>query len=76
MIGGYTVAAFAGDDIGDIPAFDALARAAQAGRVRRAVRIGVLSPEMPEALPAAVDGLVDGPAGMADLLTTLARRLD
>jgi trehalose 6-phosphate phosphatase len=72
---GFAVAAFVGDDVGDIPAFDALGRAQAAGRLQRAVRVGVRSPEMPEALPAAVDCLVDGPAGVVELLDTVARRL-
>jgi hypothetical protein len=38
------------------------------------VRIGVQSSEMPPALPAAVDGLVNGPEGVADLLDAVARR--
>jgi len=75
LIAGYAVAAFAGDDTGDLPAFDALGRARADGRVRRAVRIGVHSSEMPEALPAAVDGLVSGPAGLAEMFAEVASRL-
>jgi trehalose 6-phosphate phosphatase len=75
LIEGFAVAVFAGDDVGDLPAFDALARAAADGRVERAVRIGVRSAEMPEALPAAVDYLVDGPTGLAGLLGAIGKRL-
>lgn len=75
LVAGYAVGAFAGDDSGDIAAFDALGRAAADGRLDRAIRIGVESTEMPEALPAAVDGLVDGPEGLADLLGAVAQRL-
>jgi trehalose 6-phosphate phosphatase len=74
LIPGYEVGAFAGDDTGDLPAFAALGRAAADGRIARAVRIGVQSNEMPPALPAAVDGLVNGPTGLADLLDAVARR--
>jgi trehalose 6-phosphate phosphatase len=75
LVDGFAVGAFAGDDTGDLPAFAALGRAAADGRLARAVRIGVQSTEMPIALPEAVDGLVDGPAGLADLLAGVARRV-
>ena len=76
LIDGFALAAFVGDDIGDIPAFDALGRAVDAGRLARAARIGVRSTEMPAALPAAVDCLVDGPIGVVELLSGVARRLE
>ncbi len=75
LIDGFEIAAFAGDDTGDLPAFAALTRAAGDGRLARAVRIGVRSPEMPEPLPAAVDLLVDGPAGLVALLQGVVREL-
>lgn len=68
LVEGYDVAAFAGDDTGDLPAFAALADAARAGELRGAVRIGVLSPEAPPELRDAVDHVVDGPAGLVALL--------
>jgi len=75
LIAGFSVAAFAGDDKGDIAAFDALGRAATDRRLTRACRIGVQSAEMPDVLPAAVDVLVDGPPGLLALLTAVVRRL-
>jgi trehalose 6-phosphate phosphatase len=75
LLPGYSVGAFAGDDTGDLPAFTALQRAAADGRLARALRIGVRSVEMPPDLPDAVDGLVDGPAGLAALLAEVGRRL-
>jgi trehalose 6-phosphate phosphatase len=75
LIGGFAVGAFAGDDTGDLPAFAALARAAADGRLDRAVCIGVQSDEMPATLPAAVNGLVDGPVGLVALLDAVARRV-
>jgi trehalose 6-phosphate phosphatase len=75
LIEGFSVAAFAGDDTGDLAAFAALAVAAADGRLSRAVRIGVQSEEMPDTLPAAVDLLVDGPTGLAVLLEAVASRL-
>lgn len=76
LIEGFTVAAFAGDDTGDLAAFGALSRAATDARLGRAVRIGVQSEEMPDTLPAAVDLLVDGPTALAGLLEAVARRLE
>jgi trehalose 6-phosphate phosphatase len=75
LVAGFSVAAFAGDDTGDLAAFAALDRAVADGRIARACRIGVRSPEMPEALPDAVDCLVDGPTGLVELLTAVGRKL-
>ena len=69
LIEGFEVGAFAGDDRGDLPAFAELARAVEDGRLQRAVRIGVNSSEAPPELAAAVDLIVDGPAGLLALLT-------
>jgi trehalose 6-phosphate phosphatase len=71
LIAGFSVAAFAGDDTGDLAAFAALERAVGDGRIARACRIGVRSPEMPAALPGAVDCLVDGPTELVELLTAV-----
>ncbi|HEX5096999.1 MAG TPA: trehalose-phosphatase, partial [Acidimicrobiia bacterium] len=65
------VAAFAGDDRGDLPAFRALSEAVSGERLGAAVRIGVLSPEAPPELRHMVDLTVDGPDGLADLLGRL-----
>jgi trehalose 6-phosphate phosphatase len=64
LVDGFEVGAFAGDDRGDLPAFAALADAG----LRHAIRIGVTSDEAPPELPAAVDIMVDGPAGLVRLL--------
>ncbi|MGH9048683.1 MAG: trehalose-phosphatase [Acidimicrobiia bacterium] len=69
---GYDAACFAGDDRGDLPAFDALDRAVADGRLRHAVRIGVHSPEAPPELLERADVTVDGPAGLAALLDELS----
>jgi trehalose 6-phosphate phosphatase len=68
---GMDVAAFAGDDAGDLPAFDALRAMVDAGALRHAVSIGVTSDESPPEVHLA-DALVDGPAGLAVLLDGLA----
>ncbi len=61
---------FAGDDIGDLPAFAALGRLAAAGVATLAVAVG--GPETPEAVLAAADIVVDGPPGLLALLEALA----
>jgi trehalose 6-phosphate phosphatase len=75
LIDGFSVGAFAGDDTGDLAAFGALGRATADGRLSRAICIGVRSPEMPSALPDAVDVLVDGPPGLVQLLGAVAQAL-
>jgi trehalose 6-phosphate phosphatase len=65
------VAVFAGDDAGDLLAFDVLTRLAESGEVGHAVRIGVRSAEAPPGIFDA-DVLVDGPEGLAELLAALA----
>lgn len=72
LIAGFDVAAFAGDDRGDLPAFAALEHARDRGGLRRAVRIGVRSAEAPPGLEEAVDVMVDGPRGLVALLTRVA----
>lgn len=62
--------AFAGDDHGDVAAFDVAFGAPD--REERPVRIAVGSPEAPPALLERADLVVDGPAGLAALLADLA----
>ncbi len=64
-------AAFAGDDVGDLPAFAALRALAAEGALAHAVSIGVTSAESPPEVSAA-DVVVEGPAGLAALLDALA----
>jgi trehalose 6-phosphate phosphatase len=65
-------ALYAGDDVTDVDAFDALRALVAEGVLRTAVCVGVRSEETPEALRASADVLVDGPTGVRDLLTALA----
>jgi len=71
---GMTTAVFAGDDAGDVPAFDALHVLVDAGVLAHGVSIGVCSDESPAAINAA-DVVVDGPTGLAALLDELADAL-
>jgi trehalose 6-phosphate phosphatase len=60
---------FIGDDVGDLPAFDALDELAGPGVT--AVRIAVRSEESPAHLLDKADLVVDGPAGARDLFSRL-----
>ena len=64
-------ALYAGDDLADFLAFEALDRARMDGRLEHAVKVAVRGAETPEELMAAADVVVDGPAEMIDLLATL-----
>jgi trehalose 6-phosphate phosphatase len=72
---GMRSAAFAGDDVGDLPAFAALRALADEGGLAHAVSIGVTSDESPPEVHAA-DVVVEGPAGLAALLDALADAID
>jgi trehalose 6-phosphate phosphatase len=64
-------ALYAGDDLADLLAFEALDRAREDGRLRYAVKVAVRGAETPDALVAAADVVVEGPAEMIELLATL-----
>lgn len=64
---------FAGDDHGDLAAFDALDRIAHHGV--EVARIGVTSSEVPAELAARADVTVAGPPGLAELFGQLASRI-
>jgi len=68
-------AAFAGEDAGDLAAFDALDRLEGDGSLSAAVRVAVRSDEAPADLVARADVVVDGPAGLAELLADLGESL-
>jgi trehalose 6-phosphate phosphatase len=57
----------AGDDLGDLPAFEAAASAAKAGI--EAVRVAVRSTETPQPLLDEADVTVDGPEGLLEYLS-------
>ncbi len=75
LCAGRDAAAFAGDDAGDLAAFDGLDRLRSSGRLAHAVRIGVGSGEVVPELMTRADVHVDGPAGLAALLAELGTRL-
>ncbi len=67
---GCRVVAFAGDDTGDLAAFDALDRLAAAGTVQ-VVKVAVADRESPPALIERADVVLAGPKAMVDGLRTL-----
>jgi trehalose 6-phosphate phosphatase len=68
-----TTVCFIGDDVGDLPAFDALDRLAADGR--SAIRVGVRSTEESAELIQRSDLQVDGPSGVRSLLEDLSLAL-
>lgn len=66
------VALYAGDDRTDLDAFAGLRKLVDDGLLGGALCVGVRSDETPPELEAAADLLVDGPAGVRDLLVALA----
>jgi trehalose 6-phosphate phosphatase len=75
LCAGLEAAAFAGDDSGDLAAFDALDRLEASGSLAHAVRIAVGSTEGPPELIARSDAQVQGPLGLAELLAELGRAI-
>lgn len=75
LCAGLDAALFAGDDHGDLAAFDALDRLVAVGSLGAAVRVGVRSSEEPAEIVARADIHVDGPAGLAALLADLAAEI-
>ncbi|MET0894851.1 MAG: trehalose-phosphatase [Acidimicrobiia bacterium] len=75
LVQGMRVGMFAGDDAGDLPAFDALRRARDADDLDHAICIGVRSDEGPPGILTA-DLVVDGPRGLAQLFADLATAIE
>lgn len=65
----------AGDDHGDLAAFEAIARRRHAGDLAHGLLVAIRSPEAPPALLERADHHVDGPAGLLALLAALADQL-
>lgn len=69
---GTRVALYGGDDTTDLDAFEALDALEREGTLETAVRVGVRSDEGPPAIVERADLVVDGVAGFARVLATLA----
>jgi trehalose 6-phosphate phosphatase len=70
LVGEFDAVAFAGDDLGDLPGFEALDELAARGV--RTLRIAVDSAEAPIELLDRADLVVDGPEGLVALLDRIA----
>ena len=70
LASGLGAVAFAGDDIGDLPAFVALDRLRAGGAATLSIASG--GPETPAPVVEAADLTVDGPDGILDVLRRLA----
>ena len=70
--GEVNAALYVGDDLTDLDAFDALRVLRDEGALTTALCVGVASDETPPALAESADLLVDGPAGVRAMLSTLA----
>jgi trehalose 6-phosphate phosphatase len=70
-VDGLRAALYAGDDLADLLAFEALDRARADGRLEQVVKVAVLGAETPEDLVAAADIVVHGAAEMIELLASL-----
>lgn len=69
IAGGFQAVCFVGDDVGDLPAFDALDRLAQHGV--STVRVGVRTPDAPPEILRRADVVVHGPQGALGFLQGL-----
>jgi trehalose 6-phosphate phosphatase len=65
-------AIYVGDDVTDLDAFRALAALAAEGSLQHVVRVGVHSQDGPPEIEADADIVVDGTAGVLELLQALA----
>jgi len=71
LAAGFATVAFLGDDLGDLPAFEALDALVGAGV--RTAKVAVTSPEAPPELLASADLVLDGPEEALRLLEELAQ---
>lgn len=70
----FRSACYFGDDVGDLPAFEALGRLAAQGV--QVARVAVADPESPPEVLAAADVVVQGPGGAVELLEALVEGTD
>ena len=73
LLAGSEIGSYAGDDVGDVDAFDALAAARRGGELTDAVALAVGGPELPPAVADRAELVLDDPASMVLLLQRLAR---
>jgi trehalose 6-phosphate phosphatase len=74
LVAGFDAVAAFGDDIGDLPAFDALAELSRTGVA--VARVAAVDAESPAVVADRADLVVEGPAGAVALLERLAQAWD
>jgi trehalose 6-phosphate phosphatase len=67
-------AVYVGDDVTDLDAFQALGQLVEEGALKRAIRVGVRSDEGPSEITSEADIVVDGTAGVQEVLSLLAEQ--
>ena len=72
LVASATAACYFGDDLGDLPAFDALRALAAGGRIQ-AVTVAVVDAESDARVAAGADVVVSGPARALQMLAWLSR---
>ena len=75
MLGSIRAAAYFGDDVGDLPAFERLAKRAADGSLTEAATVLVAGAETPDSIRAIATDIVDGPEFVRDQLVDLASAL-
>ena len=76
LVADVDAAAYFGDDVGDLPAFEALHGLRAGGALRCAVCVGVTGDDTPPELSRATDTQVRGPHAVAALLEAIVAILD
>ena len=69
---GIRAALYAGDDVTDLDAFRALTQLTESGQLEHSLRVGVRSEDGPPEIESEADLVVDGTAGVQELLAALA----
>lgn len=75
ILGPLPIAAYFGDDIGDLPAFERLASLVEDSSLAEIANVLVAGPETPDALRTIATDVVDGPGYVRDQLIDLAAAL-
>lgn len=76
LLDGARVAAYFGDDVGDLPAFERLQSLVSSGSLDAAARVLVSSDETPEAMIANATVTIDGPDAVAAIMQQIASLFD
>jgi len=75
LVAGHRAAAYFGDDVGDLPAFEELATLTTAGQLDVSARVLVTGPETPSALRPLATDTIDGPMAVVAAIDQMLERL-